>query len=674
MASFDFRLVDAERAFELVCEFQRGQRACYARYGAEVVTASDGSIDRALYLVVHRDGRMVAGIRIHRRERERRLPLERPLSSHPLVRRELAWRESAGLAELAGLWSAPDIAKTGIGGAVVGAAVAIAPALGLRHLCSFAHQFNRFTRLVGFEPDASIGEHPYPDDRYRSTVNFCDAVTLATADARVAEWVRGRRADVERRALEGTHPLDFAAFDASFRSALSAPVSRPKDVLSRRSVSMSTREDRSRPFTTLQRAEIRTPLATNLEAVETAAMPDDVAALLAAWPSITGAVAAPTEGARFIAVRDAEGGLLATATVAPAVSSELASTFSEATLARTRVLGNLAWSEGAARYAPLALYLAARRARVEGATTIAGYFRDASHALERTLDLRSLGIELAPNGAEACGQRIDIAAQRAYDAVLDTLGRGLDPRVFCDEVVETFERWLADLYGRGFFKAVTEGTLNRAQYVHAIANMHQFVRWTTRLLGHAVANSHDKEVRDHFIGHLQGEINHEVIIERDLAHLGEDVDFVVHTMSPSTGTRQFMSVQDAMIGLHHDPISFLASPLVAEGVAAHLTPAFLDALEGSIARFCPQEPKKAMVFFKSHVHTDGGDDGHWEMVLRILRKKLTSESSLRSFLSVMHASMRALTAAYDEYVEGLEIFARSRSAPITEQDLSVAAE
>jgi hypothetical protein len=261
-----------------------------------------------------------------------------------------------------------------------------------------------------------------------------------------------------------------------------------------------------------------------------------------------------------------------------------------------------------------------------------------------------------PDGREAHGQRVDLAAGRAYDAVIEVGGNHLDPTLFGDEVVETFERWLLDLYGRGFFKAVSDGTLTKPQYVYTISNMHQFVRWTTRLLGHAVAHSHERGLRNHFLAHLQGEVNHEIIIERDLAHLGEDVAFVVDRMAASPGTRQFMAVQESLAGLHHDLILFLASPLAAEGIASHLTPAFLEALERTIAGWGVREPKRAMTFFSSHVNTDGGDDGHWELVMRVVRDHLRSDDDLRRFLGILRASTRALTTAYDEFVDDVALF------------------
>ncbi len=179
MSTFQFTVADARAPW--VDEFDRRQSECYARYGASAAVGVPERDDGTRYLRVTRDGAMVAGIRIHPRADRVPLPFEAYLEVDDHLAEQLAWRARSGIAELAGLWSSTSVARSGIGGYIVAAAVAVAPLLALRHLCSFAHQFNRFTRAVGFEPDVRVGEHPYPDPRYRSTLNWCDALELPTA-------------------------------------------------------------------------------------------------------------------------------------------------------------------------------------------------------------------------------------------------------------------------------------------------------------------------------------------------------------------------------------------------------------------------------------------------------------------------------------------------------------
>ena len=416
---------------------------------------------------------------------------------------------------------------------------------------------------------------------------------------------------------------------------------------------------RTRALRYVDRVRVQ-PLAEELVFVETPDRPSDVAELAAARPGPLAATAPDGGGERtVIAVRDRGGALRATVTVARAEVGPLAGAFPAATLARTAYLSELAWADGdaGARVASLALYLAARRARILGASALALHAGERLGAIDHALRVSRLDAAPPWRGAGAFGQRVDLAAARASDAWLEAGGDALEPAVFGDEVAETFERWVVALYRRGFFAAVSERRLGRAQFVYAISNMHQFVRWTTRLLGHAIAHSHDGALRDGYIRHLQGEINHEQIIERDLVHLGEDVPFVTRRMAASPGTRHFMAVQESVVGFHHDPVHLLASPLAAEGVASHLTPEFLAALEATIASWGVPDPRRAMMFFSSHVTTDGGDDGHWEGVLSEIRRHLRSEDAARTFLGFLRASMAALGAAYDEYVTDVGIFA-----------------
>lgn len=637
MAAFHFYIAGADDA-ALVAEFQELQADCYARYGAAAAVASSPPHAEVRYLVVVRDGRMVAGIRFHPRRAGILLPLEDYFGDHPVVGEELEARTPEGIAELCGLWSRKEVARTGIGGYIVGAAVAVAPAYGFRHLCSFAHQFNRFTRKVGFEPDVRIGEHAYPDARYRSTVNWCDAISFPTADAEVRTRILWLRAQASR-AAGAPLPLGFHP-----PRRVEVPVRR----------TMSSTVNKSRPI--LEPSDqIVTRLSPDVCAVETKSMPEDARDLVAGWPSILGPTPA---GATVLCIRRDDGELLSTIAVTEASASPLTKVFSTRSLDRTHYLSDLAWSDGAQAFAPHALYMAVRRARIEGATTIAAHAKDAANALDATLKLRPIDGPTEDDRTPQA-QRVDLAAHSAYRAIA-SVGSELDAGVFGDEVYETFHVWLRDLYGRGFFRAVEQRSLSREQYVYTISNMHQFVRWTTRLLGHAVAHSHQRSLRNHFLSHLHGEINHETIIERDLAHLGEDVQFVVDRMAPSPGTRQFMAVQESLAGMHHDLIQFLASPLAAEGIASHLTPAFLTALEESIASWGVEDPRRAMTFLSSHVHTDGGEDGHWEMVLRVIREHLRSEDDVRRFLATFRASARALTIAYDEFVEDLTLFERPR--------------
>jgi hypothetical protein len=188
-----------------------GQRRCYERYGVAAASASvDVSGGHVWCVAALRGDAPVAGARLHVKTPFHPLPLERVLGGHAVLEEELRLRQADGIAEVAGLWAEPDWAGTGIGGPVVAAAMACAAALPVRHLVSFAHHLNRFTRTVGFEPDPRLGEHAYPDARYRSTVHWCDAFDPETAEPFVQRTVREWR----RHALAGG-ALPFGLFAAN---------------------------------------------------------------------------------------------------------------------------------------------------------------------------------------------------------------------------------------------------------------------------------------------------------------------------------------------------------------------------------------------------------------------------------------------------------------------------
>lgn len=151
--------------------------------------------DAWLVCVLDERGALEAGARIHLRERHATLPIETALAGNALLERKLADRACAGVAEVGGLWASENRSGSGIGGAVIASCVAYAAVVGVRHLVSLAHQYNRFTRRVGFDPDLEIGPQPYPDARYRSTVNWCDARDLASADTDVQAAIRAMRRD-----------------------------------------------------------------------------------------------------------------------------------------------------------------------------------------------------------------------------------------------------------------------------------------------------------------------------------------------------------------------------------------------------------------------------------------------------------------------------------------------
>ena len=201
-------LVDPRRHGGVWQQFVAGQRRCYERFGVAAASAEvDATGGDVWFVAAVRGEALVAGARLHVRTPGRPLPLERLLGAHPVLAQQLRARRADGVAEVGGLWATEDLAGTGIGGPVIAAAVACAAAIPVRYLVSFAHHHNRFTRAVGFEPDARLGVHAYPDERYLSTVNWCDALEPATAEPFVQRTIRHWR----RHAMAGV-ALPFELF------------------------------------------------------------------------------------------------------------------------------------------------------------------------------------------------------------------------------------------------------------------------------------------------------------------------------------------------------------------------------------------------------------------------------------------------------------------------------
>ena len=245
---------------------------------------------------------------------------------------------------------------------------------------------------------------------------------------------------------------------------------------------------------------------------------------------------------------------------------------------------------------------------------------------------------------------IDRAASIAWSE-FSSVQRGGLGSLCGDEPLEHHRRWLDVFFAGRWATAVREGTITRAAYVATLANLHSYVRHTTRLLGLAVAYSQTTSLRAHFASHLRGEVNHEVSIERDLLALGEDVDWVTRSREPDPATKRFAVVQDSTIGHHRDPVAFLACPLTAEGVTASMGREYVDGLHAAVSSWGVSDPATVTTFLRSHLHTDGGDDGHHIAVSHRIASEVTDEPTLRRFLSVQTAAQSAFFDAFEEAID-----------------------
>jgi len=310
-----------------------------------------------------------------------------------------------------------------------------------------------------------------------------------------------------------------------------------------------------------------------------------------------------------------------------------------------------------------ALYRALQHGRIHDCNTVVTHLRDPQDSLVgRALQLHELNAAPLEEGGEthvAVAQMLDVAihhaARHCSADAWQELRKGLSR-----EAIATVRRWVDEGFFRGpWANSVFDKTMTREQYVQSLSNMHHYVRQTTQHLGRAVANSQDRGLRRHLIGHLNGEINHEISIENDLRHLGEDVEYLTSHRTPHPATRAFMAIQESTIGFYHDPMLFMACPLVAEGLTANLPERFVSLLRELMVSWGVEKPERAMTFIASHVHTDGGDDGHWEATAAMLDTYLLDESIQRRFLCVVRTAADLMERCFNVNVEDFALFSEA---------------
>jgi hypothetical protein len=307
-----------------------------------------------------------------------------------------------------------------------------------------------------------------------------------------------------------------------------------------------------------------------------------------------------------------------------------------------------------------ALYRALQQGRILGLNTVVAHIADLSSPVAGLLKLGEL--QAAPEVRDAttyvaCGQVLDVAIHGAGAACSEAAWSGIRPRL-AEEAVETVRHWVAGFYRGSWSRAIFERTMTREQYVQSLSNMHHYVRQTTQHLGRAVASAESRELRRHFIDHLNGEINHEVMIENDLRHLGADPEYVAKHRVPSSATKAFMAIQETTIAFYQDPIMLMACPLVAEGITANMPAEFVGSLRTLVGSWGVKAPERATSFLTSHTHTDGGDDGHWQATVEILRGYLVDEATQRRFLCTLRTAADCIERSFNSNIDEFPLFCR----------------
>jgi thiaminase len=372
----------------------------------------------------------------------------------------------------------------------------------------------------------------------------------------------------------------------------------------------------------------------------------------------------------LVSITNKEGQALAAAVVTPAAKSQ----FQKLTKLPKKALANsmaissiwMAPHVNQANLLPAILYFALRRGRIWDCKNVVSLMPKVNADIPVAT---ILNFETLLNVAEIKDESaIFIAMVQDLQYALYNVVKHCDHDImsllqanYIDEIVETTKNWLQDFYQGSWAKAVINGTLTKQQYVNNLYNFYHYVRQTTRLCGRCIYHSEDLPVRNHFIYHLKGEVNHEVLIERDLTYLGYELDYIKNFRIPDKGTKHFMVVQESTIAYYEDPILMLACPLVAEGVTAHFEEKYKNALHDIVASWGYKIPEKACHFLDSHMCFDGGEDGHWAHVVNTIKMYIKTEEELQRFLSVLKAAMDGMRQSFDESVDQLALWSAKTS-------------
>ncbi|HLB55751.1 MAG TPA: hypothetical protein VJK30_00270 [Coxiellaceae bacterium] len=252
-------------------------------------------------------------------------------------------------------------------------------------------------------------------------------------------------------------------------------------------------------------------------------------------------------------------------------------------------------------------------------------------------------------------QQLSYAIFQAYEACNATEHTFIQT-YFIHEILTTFQIWVENLFQNSWFRAIKTRTLTKEQYIITLYNLHAFVKYTTRLAARCVAYSDSRELRNHYINHLKGEVNHEVIIESDLRALHADVDYLINAHVAHPATNAFMTLQESVIGYKQNSALMLACPFIAEGMTANINSTFVTDLHETIKSWGVKSPDAASRFLTSHMKTDGGDDGHWIRVIMMIDKVIETEKQQREFLAIMNLATSSYGKGLGDNVDDYSLY------------------
>ncbi len=307
------------------------------------------------------------------------------------------------------------------------------------------------------------------------------------------------------------------------------------------------------------------------------------------------------------------------------------------------------------------LYLTLRRGRLWGCQNVASIIPSPNTGAPIATYLRMERISsvdpkhIAEVDYVAIAQRLNDAIFQAYSQCSDALKATL-PHYFVQEILEYHAIRVKRFFKGSWARAIIEEKLSKEQYISSLYNLHQYVKHTTRLCARCIAHSENRELRNHYIYHLKGEINHELLIESDLKTLDADVEYLIHYHVPHHATNEFIVTQESTIGFKEDPVLMLACPLAAEGISASMDKDFIEHLYNNIKKWGIKNPKKASTFLTSHINFDGGEDGHWQQVVNMLKEFINTETLLQQFLCTYTTAINGFERGFNSNVDDLRLW------------------
>lgn len=151
--------------------------------------------DACVVLARGAGGRAHGGIRVHLRRPDAPLPVELALGDRCPITAALD-RAPGPLVEACGTWISEEQRGAGLASLLALASVAVARVFGARQIVGCAHQHAlALYRRFGAVPDATLGVHAWPDDRYATQIFWADPWRCPEGEETLAELVRRLRGD-----------------------------------------------------------------------------------------------------------------------------------------------------------------------------------------------------------------------------------------------------------------------------------------------------------------------------------------------------------------------------------------------------------------------------------------------------------------------------------------------